>query len=194
MRIKQNNFWQAVWEWVESFLIALVIALAIRTFVVQAFKIPTSSMFPTLRAGDRILVNKLFYGPRIPFTKIRLPSLQEPQRGDIIVFIYPEDPKKDFIKRLIAFGGEKVEIKNGSIYIDGQITAESRLQHLYYYNRGEYGEEGQVITVPEGCYYVLGDNSASSRDSRYWGFVPKDNLLGKAMVIYWPLNRMRITK
>lgn len=183
-----------LWEWVESIVIALFLALLIRQFVVQAFKIPTGSMRPTLMEGDRILVNKFIFGAKVPFIDFYLPALRKPRRGDVIVFIFPEDPKKDFIKRLIALPGETTEIKDGSIYINGSLNKEPRLYNRYYYNRQEsnFAKAGQVIKVPEGSYYVLGDNSASSQDSRYWGFVPKKNILGKAILVYWPLNRIRI--
>lgn len=182
-------------EWTESIIIALILALLIRTFIVQAFKIPSGSMIPTFQVGDRIFVNKFIYGARIPFTDIRLPAVKQPERGDIIVFVSPEVPRRDFVKRLIARGGEKLEIRNGNIYIDGkQIEGPLSVRSNYYYNRGDYGKEGDVITVPKDSFFVLGDNSANSRDSRYWGFVPKKNLIGKAMCIYWPIKRMRFIK
>lgn len=181
-------------EWVESIVIAFLLALFIRTFFIQAFKIPTGSMRMTLLEGDRILVSKLRYGPKVPFTKIRLPGFTKPKRGDIIVFVYPEDPKRDFIKRLIATGGETVEIKNGHIYINDRLVEDQPIRNIYYYNHGEYGETNQKIKVPEHFYFVLGDNSGSSRDSRYWGFVPENLLIGRAELIYWPLTRIRIVK
>lgn len=181
-------------EWAESIIIAFILAMFIRTFIVQAFKIPTGSMRPTLLEGDIILVNKFIYGAKIPFMNLRLPRVTQPKRGDVIVFIYPDDPKKDFIKRLVAMGGERVEIKNGTVYIDGRPLLEAPFNQRYYYNRGDFAEEGEGILVPQNHYFVLGDNSASSQDSRYWGFVPYKNLLGKAMVIYWPPNRIRIIK
>jgi len=166
----------------------------LRTFVVELYKIPSGSMMPTLLPRDRIFVNKFIYGPRIPFIGSRLPGLRQPKRGDVIVFIYPEEPKKNFIKRLIGLPGETVEIRNGNIYINGGVDKEPLLYNRYYYNRTEsdFGKEGQIIEVPKDSYYVLGDNSGSSRDSRYWGFVPKRNVLGKAIFIIWPLNRMRV--
>lgn len=193
---RKNKIKSEVREWVESIIIALILALIIRQFVVQAFKIPTGSMRMTLIEGDRILVNKFIYGAEIPFTGIRLPVFRHPQRGDVIVFRYPEDPKKDFIKRLVALPGETIEIRGGSIYINGVLSKEQSLHNHYYYNRqeGAFGQEGQVVKVPDGSYYVLGDNSSSSRDSRYWGFVPEKNVLGKAMVVYWPPNRVKIIK
>ena len=182
-------------EWTESIIIAVILALLIRTFVAQAFKIPSGSMTPTLLVGDRIFVNKFIYGARIPFTDIRLPMVREPRRGDIIVFKSPEDPKKDFVKRLVALDGETVEIKDGLVYINGETISEpDSIKAIYYYNRGEHGKEGEKVKVPEGYYYVLGDNSGSSRDSRYWGFVPKKSLVGRAMLIYWPVNRARVIK
>jgi signal peptidase I len=184
----------AIREWAESIVIAFILAMIIRAFIVQAFKIPTGSMRSTLLEGDLILVNKLIYGARVPFTDIRLPALRQPRRGDVIVFIYPEDRKKDFIKRLVALPGEKVEIKNGTIYINGTALSNPNFSLRFYYNRGDFAKEGQGIVVPDDSFFVLGDNSASSKDSRYWGFVPKKNILGKAILIYWPLNRIRIIR
>jgi signal peptidase I len=184
----------AVREWVESIVVAFILAMFIRIFFVQAFKIPTGSMRPTLLEGDAILVNKFIYGPRIPFTDLRLPAIRQPKRGDVIVFIYPENPKKDFIKRLVAKEGETVEIKNGTIYINGQPLLEPIFSQRFYYNKGELAREGEKIVVPKDSFFVLGDNSGSSQDSRYWGFVPKKNILGEAMIIYWPPNRIRIIR
>lgn len=168
-------------EYVESILIAVALALIVRTYLIQAFKIPTGSMRPTLIEGDRLMVNKLIY------------RFKEPQAGDIIVFRYPEDPRRAFIKRLVAKPGQAVELKDGKIYIDGEVLDEPDIfSQFYYYNRAGFGA-GKIV-VPKDSYYVLGDNSASSRDSRYWGFVPKKFLLGKALFIYWPLDRIRILK
>ncbi|HPM43423.1 MAG TPA: signal peptidase I, partial [Candidatus Omnitrophota bacterium] len=129
-------------EWTESFIIAIVLALLIRTFVVQAFKIPSGSMIPTFKVGDRIFVNKFIYGARIPFTEIRLPAMRDPRRGDIVVFVSPEDKKKDFVKRLIAIGGETIEIRDGRIYIDGKDIQEPlSIRSVYYYNAGDFGKE-----------------------------------------------------
>lgn len=181
-------------DWIESIIIAFCLAMVIRAFVVQAFKIPTGSMRMTLVEGDLILVNKFIYGAKVPFTKLRLPAVKLPERGDVVVFIYPEDNKKDFIKRLAGLPGESVEIKGGSIYINDKPAQEPVFNQIYYYNRGDFGAEGQKLIVPKDSYFVLGDNSASSKDSRYWGFVPKDNLLGEALIIYWPLHRIKAIK
>ena len=181
-------------EWVESIIIAFVLAMVIRTFFVQAFKIPTGSMRMTLIEGDAILVNKSIYGARVPLTQLRFPAYRQPQRGDVAVFIFPGDTKKDFIKRIVGLPGETVEIKNGTIYINEKPVVDPVFSQKYYYNRGDFGDIGKKILVPDDHFFVLGDNSASSQDSRYWGFVPRDNLLGKAMVIYWPPQRIRLIK
>lgn len=170
-------------NWGEPILVALILALFIRTFFVQAYKIPTGSMRETLIEKDRILVDKIS-------TRFKAPS-----RGDIIVFEYPVDKKKDFVKRLIAFGGEEVEIKDGEVWIDGLVQKElEKLDSHYYYNREDwdYGKSGQTFEVPENQYFVLGDNSAHSSDSRNWGFVPQKNLKGRAFMIYWPPKRIRM--
>jgi signal peptidase I len=205
-------------EWIESILIALVLAVLIRSYFIQPFKIPSGSMRMTLIEGDHLFVDKWTYGPQVlppmfwdigfqegspllsvrwpnallPMTKIRLPGFSKPKRGDIIVFVYPVDPTKDFIKRLIAVGGETVEIRGGAIYIDGKEIEDPRIKQTYYYNRGDYGAEGQVVHVPPGYVFVMGDNSGSSYDSRYWGFVPETSIIGKADIIFWPLDRIRI--
>jgi len=184
MKIKLNpRIKREIREWAESLVIALILALLIRTFVVQAFKIPSGSMRPTLVERDRIFVNKFIY------------RFKKPERGDIIVFKYPEDKKKDFIKRVIALGGETIEIREGDIYINGDLVEDPHvIREIYYYNRGKYGGLEQRIEVPEDSYFVLGDNSSSSRDSRYWGFVSKKYLLGKAFCIYWPIKRIQTVK
>lgn len=170
------------------FIFGIVIVLCIPSYdeplkayiknnIVQAFRFPSGSMEPTIQKGDRLLADKSIY------------KKSKPQRLDLIVFKYPQDPQRDFAKRLIAFGGETVEIREGHIYINGQLVTDQKIKDKYYYNRGEYGEAGKPVSVPEGHYYVLGDNSTSSHDSRYWGFVPEENLIGKIYKIYWPMNR-----
>ncbi|MDO8525987.1 MAG: signal peptidase I [Candidatus Omnitrophota bacterium] len=188
----KENTKLAIKEWTESIIVAVILALVIRMFVVQAFKIPSGSMIPTFHVGDRIFVNKFIYGAKVPFLNMRLPALRQPARGDIIVFKAPDAPQKDFVKRLIAVGGDKVEIRDGRILINGnRLDEPSSIRAVYYYNAGDYGKEGQSVDVPKDSYFAMGDNSASSRDSRYWGFVPKKNLLGKVIFIYWPLQRMK---
>jgi len=182
-------------EWTESIIIAFILAMFIRTFFFQAFKIPSGSMRPTLIERDRLFVNKLRYGPNVPFTNDkRFPGFSKPQRGEVIVFVYPVDPTRDFIKRLIAFEGEEVEIREGDIYIEGELVEAPSIKNVFYYYGMNYGKEETKITVPEGHVFVLGDNSASSSDGRVWGFVPKENIIGRAELIYWPFNRMRFIK
>ena len=171
-----------IYEYVESIVIAIALALVIRTFIMGVFKIPTGSMRPTLIEGDHIFVNKFIY------------HFVPPKRGELVVFKSTEEKKKYLIKRLIGFPGETVEIKEGRLYIDGELLGNGYFPQVYYYNRGDYGAENQKIGVSENSFYVLGDNSAGSRDSRYWGFVPKKNLVGKAFLIYWPLNRIRVIR
>lgn len=144
---------------------------------IQAYRMPAGSMSPTIQPEDRVLVDKVIY------------IESKPQRGDLIIFRYPLDPDRDFIKRLIAFGGETVEVKEGNIYVDGKLITDPRIKNIFYYNRGDYGQSGRSVKVPEGHYFVLGDNSALSHDSRFWGFVPKGNIIGKVYKIYWPINR-----
>ena len=174
---KQTLFW----EYVESFVIAIALALIVRTFVVQPFKIPSGSMRSTLIEGDRILVNKCVY------------RFENPQAGDIMVFKSVETPQRDFIKRLAGIGGDTVEIKEGKIWRNNKmLDAPSIFRDNFYYNRGDYGAEGKAVVVPDGHYFVLGDNSGSSLDSRFWGFVPQKNVIGKAFLIFWPPHRMRV--
>jgi signal peptidase I len=194
-RIVRRALWKIqVWDWFDSIIVAFLLAMIIRAFIVQAFRIPSGSMRMTLVEGDMILVNKFIYGAKIPFTNLRLPAIRQPKRADVIVFIYPEDKKKDFIKRLVGLPGETVEIKGGSIYINNKAASEAIFNQIYYFNKGDFGLADQKIIVPPENYFVLGDNSASSKDSRYWGFVPKDDILGQAMIIYWPLQRIRVIK
>jgi signal peptidase I len=170
-------------EFVESLLWAVAVALLIRTFIIAPFKIPSGSMRPTLIEGDRILVTKFTY------------RFLEPQRGDILVFRFPENPKRPFIKRLIATGGETVEIRDGQLLIDGEtVNDPDFLRNHAYVNGGRYGQPSQAVNVPFGEFYVLGDNSAFSHDSRFWGFVPRHLLIGKAVCIFWPLHRIRMLR
>ncbi|MFH0753646.1 MAG: signal peptidase I [Candidatus Omnitrophota bacterium] len=190
-----KNDWKAVaWEWIESLAVAFLLAMLIRTFLFQPFKIPSGSMRMTLIEGDRLFVNKLDYGAVVPLTDFRLPGFSHPQRGDVLVFKYPVQRNKDFIKRLIAVGGETVEIKEGRVLINDKPVTQGTIAKIHYYNGGEYGQAGKKIVVPQGQYFVMGDNSASSHDSRYWGFVPAELVVGKAEVLFWPINRIRWIK
>jgi signal peptidase I len=187
--------WEYWWEeWIKPIIIAAILALFIRTFIIQPFKIPSNSMFPTLKPGDRIFVSKFIYGAKIPFTRYRLPEVREPKTGDIVVFLSPVEKKKFLVKRFIAGPGDTVLINDGQIYLDGNPVDSSPIDKFTYYNRGQYAIKDETITVPEDSFFVLGDNSANSLDSRYWGFVPFDKLVGKAFVIHWPPNRIRLLR
>jgi len=168
-------------EYAETLVIALAIALFVRSFVVQAFKIPSSSMESTLLVGDHILVNKFLYGIRIPVIGKKVLPFSQPRRGDVIVFIFPNDRSKDFIKRVIGLPGEKIEIRERKIYINDRLIEDPW---------GKYFPPERLINVgpavvPPKALFVMGDNRNNSEDSRYWGFVPLDDVLGKAFVMYW---------
>jgi signal peptidase I len=175
-------------ENVEAILIAIVIALFIRTFVVQAFKIPSGSMKPTLQIGDHILVNKFSYGIKIPYIGKVIFPVGDPQHGDIVVFKFPVDPRKDFIKRVIGAGGDVVEIQDKTVYVNGKplnhdvgVYTDPRTIAGSLKPRDNFGP----ITVPKGALFVMGDNRDESFDSRFWGFVPVRDVSGKAFIIYW---------
>jgi signal peptidase I len=178
-------------EYVKAIVIAVLIALFIRTFIVQAFKIPSGSMLPTLQVGDWLLVNKFIYGVKIPLVRSTLIPVSQPERGDIIVFIYPMDRSIDFIKRVIAIAGDTVEIKNKKIFINGSLMDDPYGVHTdnlvippSVQPRDNFGP----VTVPEGHVFVMGDNRDSSYDSRFWGFVNYRDILGEAFIIYWSWN------
>ena len=186
-------------ETIEAVVIAFVIALVIRTFVIQAFKIPSGSMIPTLLVGDHILVNKFLLGTPvdIPFTDInlfRMPGIRKPQRGDIVVFKYPEDPKRDFIKRVVGIGGDVVYGKDKEIFVNGRKLAEPYIQHVdSSIKPGEMDRRDNFgpVVVPKGSVFVMGDNRDQSYDSRFWGFVDDSLIKGKALIIYWSLDSDR---
>ena len=175
-------------ENVEAIVIAIVLALFIRTFVIQAFKIPSGSMKPTLQIGDHILVNKFIYGVKIPYIDKTIISYKNPDHGDIIVFKYPEDPDKDFIKRVIGIPGDIIESKDKTVYVnqipiinDVGVHTESRNLSGNINPRDNFGP----LTVPAESYFVMGDNRDNSYDSRFWGFVEQRAIKGKAFIIYW---------
>jgi signal peptidase I len=175
-------------EYAEAIGMALLLALFIRTFIVQAFKIPSGSMIPTLQIGDHILVNKLAYGIRVPLWGHYLVDFGRVQRGDVIVFIFPEDRSKDFIKRVVGVAGDTVEVRGKKIYINGQQIEDPHAhfegddpQNILPASRDDYGP----TKVPENHLFVMGDNRDRSYDSRFWGFVNLDDVRGKAFLIYW---------
>jgi signal peptidase I len=175
-------------EYAEAIIIAAVLALFIRTFIVQAFKIPSGSMEDTLLIGDHLIVNKFLYGTKIPFTGKEVFPLREPVRGDVIVFKFPEDETKDFIKRIIGLPGDTLEIVNKKLFVNGKpltepytVFKDEQILPRALQARDNFGP----IKVPEGQYFCMGDNRDKSHDSRFWGFVTKDKIIGKAIIIYW---------
>jgi signal peptidase I len=182
----------ALRENIEAILIAIVIALFIRTFVVQAFKIPSGSMKQTLQIGDHILVNKFIYGVKVPYLHETIIPLKNPRRGDIIVFKYPVDPHKDFIKRVIGIPGDEIEIRDKKLYVnqkrvnrDYGVYTDSRILSANVRPRDNFGP----VTVPQHSLFVMGDNRDESFDSRFWGFVDYKALNGKAFIIYWSWDK-----
>jgi signal peptidase I len=176
------------WEYVKAIATALLLALFIRAYFVQAFKIPSGSMIPTLLIGDHILVNKFIYGTTIPFSDKRVLVFRKPEKGDIIVFKYPEDPSRDFIKRVMAVEGDVIESRNKVIYVNGTPLKEPYAQHTDNYVRSrelDVRDNFGPITVPKGKYFMMGDNRDQSYDSRYWGFVDRKEIKGEAFIIYW---------
>lgn len=185
-RTYRRQWIKSKWEnWIQPLLIAAILAFGIRTFLLGPYKIPTGSMRPNLMEGDRIFVDKVTY------------RFKEPERGDIIVFKYPLDRKKDFVKRLVAYGRETVEIRDGQLYVNGEkLEKPPSITGRFYYNRDDwdFGKRGQVVTVPSDFLFVLGDNSAQSSDSRNWGFVSRKDIIGRAVVIWWPPQRIRLIR
>jgi len=198
---KKKSFWR---DWGEALLVAAVLALIIRTFVVQAFKIPSGSMEDTLLIGDHLLVNKFIYGLQVPFVEERFLSLRHPERGDVIVFEFPEDrdkgyfQRRDFIKRVVGTPGDTVEVRDKRVYVNGE---------RYDLPQEVHKEPGVIppladcgpsfpreqmcrdfmppVQVPPGKYFVMGDNRDRSYDSRFWGFVDESEIKGLAFILYW---------
>ncbi|MCX8069359.1 MAG: signal peptidase I [Thermodesulfovibrionales bacterium] len=183
-----------LWEYTKAIVTALILALIIRAFVVQAFKIPSGSMLNTLLIGDHILVNKFIYGTVIPFTDERILVLKKPERGDIIVFKYPEDPDRDFIKRVIAIEGDIIYGKNGDVFINGKKINEPYAQHTdpsHKTNPIEPRDNFGPFLVPKDKYFVMGDNRDQSYDSRFWGYVDLKMVRGKSFIIYWSWDSIK---
>ncbi|MBR9991016.1 MAG: signal peptidase I [Gemmatimonadetes bacterium] len=195
------------WEWTKSFIIAFGLFLIIRTFLVEAFRIPTGSMESTLLVGDFLLVNKAVYGARVPFARTRTPAVVEPARGDIVVFIPPHDPGKNYVKRVIGVPGDTLEMRDAVLLLNGQDRAETYVRlsdapDMYasgMFWQCEHAAAGGngcrptrdnwgPIVVPDGRYFVMGDNRNDSEDSRYWGFVPRDAIRGRPLFIYYSFD------
>ncbi|GAB6193840.1 signal peptidase I [Desulfocastanea catecholica] len=175
-------------EYFEAICVAIILALFIRTFVVQAFKIPSGSMLPTLLIGDHLLVNKFIYGIRIPFTGKILVPIKSPQHGDVVVFRFPKDRSIDYIKRVVGTPGDTVEIKDKKVFINGQAIQDP---HAHFTSPAVLDAQASPrdnlgpILVPEQRIFVMGDNRDNSYDSRFWGFVDERDILGKAFILYW---------
>jgi signal peptidase I len=182
-------------EYLESVVVAVILALFIRTFIVQAFKIPTGSMETNLLIGDHLLVNKEIYSPSLGRFEDLILAKKPVQRGDVVVFKFPEEPTRDFIKRVIGLPGETVEIRDKSVFIDGRKLNEPYAHFLeppLSRDDPEYGLRGEAIrdnwgpqVVPTDHLFVMGDNRDNSRDSRFWGFLPEDQIKGRALLVYW---------
>ena len=178
-------------EYFESIVIAVILALFVRTWAVQAFKIPTGSMENNLLIGDHLLVNKFVFGPTRGSLERTLLPVRDIRRSDIVVFKYPNEPERDFIKRVVGLPGETVELRNKKVYIDGQPLDEPYVHFLEpasdsdEVTRFDVRERYGPVRVPEGHYFVMGDNRDNSQDSRYWGFLPRGYIKGKALMIYW---------
>src|ERR1035437_5485804 len=184
-----------VHEYAEAIIIAILIAVVVRTFVVQAFKIPSRSMVPTLLVGDHILVNKFIYGVKVPFLRKTIIPITNPQRGDIVVFIYPNDRSKDYIKRVIGVSGDKIEIKNKIIFINSKQYSDAYgiySDNVTYPGSMQPRDNFGPVTVPPESLFVMGDNRDESADSRFWGFVDLKDVEGNAFIIYWSWNREEI--
>jgi len=179
-------------ENIEAILVAIVLALFIRTFVIQAFKIPSGSMKETLLIGDHILVNKFIYGVKVPFLQTTIIPIKNPKHGDVVVFKFPEDPSKDFIKRVIGVAGDVVQVRDKQVYVNGKL-----LNHDFGIHTDSYIFPASVqprdnfgpVIVPPHSLFVMGDNRDQSYDSRFWGFVDLKAVKGKALMIYWSWDK-----
>ncbi|MDP2958715.1 MAG: signal peptidase I [Longimicrobiales bacterium] len=200
----------AMWEWARSLAFAFVLFLVLRTFLVEAFRIPTASMEDTLLVGDFLLVNKAVYGAEIPGTTIRLPAFTEPHVGEVVVFTPPHEPTKNYVKRLVGGPGDTLEMRDKELFRNGTPSAESFVRHVdragdaihpgmkwqsghliasapegYRPTRDNWGP----IVVPDGQYFTLGDNRDNSEDSRYWGFVPRAAIRGRPWFVYYSIEQ-----
>ncbi len=206
-RVASVSRW--TWEWIKSLVIALTLFLLLRTFVIEAFRIPTASMENTLLVGDFLLVNKAVYGAQVPGTHVRLPALDEPHRGDVVVFSPPHEPAKNYVKRLVGVPGDTLEMRDKVLFRNGVPVAEEYVRYAdpldthaadmywqldylldpaarirYRPTRDNWGP----LVVPGGQYFMLGDNRDDSEDSRYWGFVSASSIKGKPLFVYYSFN------
>ena len=214
-RAEPQSAARVTWEWIKSLSVAFVLFLLIRTFVVEAFKIPTGSMENTLLVGDFLLVNKAVYGAQVPFTGIRLPAFDTPSRGDVVVFKYPLDLSKNYVKRLVGVPGDTLAMKGGVLYVNGERETGDYIRHVqpdgdYYDPQFEWQRDYLApgvdpseyhptrdnwgpIVVPAGKYFVMGDNRDNSLDSRYWGFVDRDLVKGRPLFVYYSFDKDKLS-
>jgi len=209
-----NENKKPVWrEWIESLIVIALLAVVIRSFIVAPFKIPSSSMVPTLEIGDYLFVLRYPYGFRIPFTDTQLLS-REAERGDVAVFVFPEDKSKDYIKRIVGIPGDKVVYHNNRLTVNGKLMdLEEKGARTYFMQDGRADVSGLFVenlngikhfvlrkefsirdgewTVPEGMYFAMGDNRNNSRDSRFWGFVPQSYMVGRAAIVWWSWDAVK---
>ena len=210
----------SLWENVKAILVTVAIFLAIRTFLIEAYRIPSGSMIPTLLVGDWLFVNKLAYGPHVPFTSVNLPGYDEPERGDVIVFVsptqsdQPEDPNPTLVKRLVAVAGDTIWMRGSLLYLNGTPQPQGfgasqnpkgdgefshplfSWQHEFELHGSAYGEpptsptldDWGPLVVPAGHLFMLGDNRYNSKDGRYWGMVPRENVRGRPVFVYYSYN------
>ncbi len=189
--VKKNVSKSVLRDYAEAIIIALLLALVIRAFVIQAFKIPSGSMKATLLVGDHILVNKFIYGVRLPYWNSELIPVSSPQRHDIVVFRYPVDPSKDFIKRVIGLPGDTVRIQGKRVFVNEQLLVEPFAVHSdtrVLPASASPRDNMEPLVVPAQSLFVMGDNRDESYDSRFWKFVNMSELRGKAFIIYWSWN------
>ena len=172
-------------EYSEIIVLAVGLALFVRTFFIQAFRIPSESMEDTLLVGDFLFANKLLYGPKLPFVDVRLPAIRQPKKGDIIIFKYPQDPKVDYIKRCVAVEGQTVELIDNQLFVDGVLSEEPFTKYVF---GSRPDRHFGPFTVPPGHLFMMGDNRDNSADSRAWGPLDKTLIAGKAMFIYFSWN------
>ena len=180
-------------EYFESILVAVVLALFVRTFVFQAFKTPTGSMKPNLLVGDHLIVNKFIFAPAVFGLERVLLPMRPIERGDIIVFKFPEEPERDFIKRVIGLPGDTLELRNQTVLINGQALTEPYAHYLFPpaaegQMEGDLRRKYGPVTVPAGHFFMMGDNRDDSQDSRFWGFLPETYVKGRALFIYWSFD------
>ncbi|APX93558.1 signal peptidase I [Halomonas sp. 1513] len=191
-------------DYSRSFFPVLLVVLVLRSFVVEPFQIPSGSMRPTLEVGDFILVNKFTYGLRLPVIHTRLVEMNEPERGDVMVFRFPQEPSINFIKRVVGLPGDSIRYEGKQLYVNGERVPNSLLEtdpseqpgeelleellgaqaHQIYNNPRDPGPQMRELEVPEGHYFTMGDNRDHSNDSRYWGFVPEENIVGQAFAVW----------